>query len=104
MFVKVEVYIPKENVDSLMEALNEKGYVGEGDYDFCFSQTEVTGFWRPLKNSKPFIGKKDQISQEKEIKLEFRIRRNVVSLVKELIYEIHPYEVPVINFIALIEE
>ncbi len=104
MFIKVEVYIPEEYVFSLMKAINDGGYIKEGNYDYTFSETLVRGHWRPRKGAKPFSGEEGEISSENEIKLEFRIRKNSVGLVRDLIKEHHPYEVPVINFIPLLEE
>lgn len=102
MFVKVEVFIPKEYVYPLMKEINDHGYIKEGHYDYAFAATKVTGHWRPVKGADPFSGKEGEISCEEEIKLEFRIRKNCIVLVKEIIVKNHPYETPVINFIPLV--
>lgn len=104
MFVKVEVYIPEDYVYPLMKEINDSGCIREGNYDYAFAATKVLGHWRPIEGSKPFSGEEGKISCEEEIKLEFRIRHNCIGVVRDLIKKNHPYEVPVVNFIPLIEE
>lgn len=102
MFLKVEVYIPEDKVAELANALNEAGYIGDDMYDYVFSASKVKGYFRPLKSAKPYLGKEGEISCVDEIKMEFRIDANCKDEVLKLIREIHPYQVPVINFVSLV--
>lgn len=104
MKVKVEVFIPKEFVERLMNGINEGGYIREGEYDFAYSSTRVRGHWRPLENANPFSGAVGEISSEWEEKVEFRVKEEHISDVYEIILREHPYEVPVVNFIPLLED
>lgn len=99
--LKVEIFIPQENVKTLIDALNRRGYLTEENYDYCYAQTNVMGHFRPLTNACPYLGQKGKIEEVAEAKLEFRIRRKDIQEVYRLIREYHPYEVPVINVIPL---
>lgn len=102
MYQKVEVFIPESHYMQLADALNEAGLLAEGNYDYSFSITEVIGHWRPLEGASPFDGQIGVLSSEREMKMEFRILASEVEIAKTIIYNIHPYEVPVVNFIPLI--
>lgn len=77
---KLEVYVPKDYVKKLMEALGEIGVGKVGDYNHCFSLTEVVGYWRPLPGASPFEGKVGDLLSEPEIKLEARCDFGLVGL------------------------
>lgn len=99
---KLEVYVPKEYADELMMALGELGVGKVGDYDHCFSLTEVTGFWRPLEGATPFAGEVGQLSSAPEVKLETRLDAALVEQAVQAIKRVHPYEEPVINILPLL--
>lgn len=100
--VKIEVYIPPEYVDALRDALNQAGAGRIGDYDHCISVTNVTGYWRPLADAKPFAGEIGAISKGSECKVEVRCRTSIVEAVLKAILEVHPYEEPVYNIVPLL--
>ncbi|NMW86146.1 divalent cation tolerance protein CutA [Peptoniphilus sp. AGMB00490] len=100
-FVKIEVFIPKENTKKLMEKINKGGFLKEENYDFCYAETPVIGHFRPIEGANPYIGSLGKIEDVLENKVEFRIRREDLSKVMKIIKENHPYEVPVINVIEL---
>lgn len=101
-YVKVEFYIPLEHVKPVIEALNDKELLRDGNYDYCFAYTPVKGHFRPLDEANPFIGEVGEMTQVDEVKVECRIKASDLELARQLITEHHPYEVPVINFIALL--
>lgn len=100
-FVKIEVFIPRENTKKLMEKVNEGGFLKEKNYDFCYAETRVIGHFRPIEGANPYIGRLGKIEDVLENKVEFRIRQEDLSKVMKIIKENHPYEVPVINVIEL---
>ncbi|MDO5713387.1 MAG: divalent cation tolerance protein CutA [Tissierellia bacterium] len=102
MYIKVEVYIPEDFVIKLANALNEKDFLKEGNYDYAFATTEVTGYWRPLEEASPYEGEIGVVSKQKEIKMEFRIKEEDMEEVKRTIKMIHPYETPMINYLKVI--
>ena len=100
--VKFEIYIPFSHVDKLREAINNTGALTIGKYDNCMSITEVMGYFRPLKGSKPYTGKENDLSKEKEAKIEFRCHKDLAIEVINVIKAIHPYEEPVYDIIPII--
>lgn len=100
--VKFEIYIPIDFIEKLREGINKTGALTIGNYDNCISITEVTGYYRPLKDSKPYLGKVNSLSIEKEAKMEFRCQKDLALEVINVIKEIHPYEEPVYNIIPVI--
>ncbi|MCI6691050.1 MULTISPECIES: cytochrome C biogenesis protein [unclassified Clostridium] len=100
--VKFEIYVPFSHVNKLREAINNTGALIIGKYDNCISITEVTGYFRPLKSSNPYLGKENELSIEKEAKMEFRCDKDLAIEVINVIKAIHPYEEPVYHIIPII--
>ncbi|HHT91793.1 MAG: cytochrome C biogenesis protein [Bacillota bacterium] len=101
-FCKLEVYLPTEYAGQLMKALAEIGVGRVGDYDHCFSTTEVKGFWRPLDGADPFRGELGKLGSAPELKLETRLEAKLLEAALETIRKVHPYEEPVINILPLL--
>ena len=100
-FVKLEIFIPETHLAALQAALQEADAGHIGNYDCCLAFSPVTGTWRPLPGTKPFIGEEGQISCEPELKVEVTVRVERLDETMEAIRKIHPYEEPVINIIPL---
>ena len=103
MFYKVEVFIPENNVEQFIFKLNERGYLKDGPYDNVFAASPVMGHWRPLEGSHPHIGATNELSCEKEMKLEFRIKKADIIPALQIMKDAHPYEVPVINVLEILD-
>lgn len=101
-YVKVEIFIPAENTDDLIAALNEAELLKTGNYDYCYSTMPVKGHFRPLDGANPFIGEVGEIAEVYELKVEFRIKAVDRKIAEMVILEKHPYETPVVNFIGLV--
>lgn len=101
LYCKIEVFIPETHLAALREALRsvDAGHIGA--YDGCLSYSQVTGCWRPLPGSSPYLGAEDVLSSEPELKVEVVCLRDKADLTVDAIKKIHPYEVPVINVIPL---
>jgi len=98
---KLEIYVPEEYIVSLRNALNKVGACKVGDYDNVVSITKVRGYWRPLENSTPFNGEKNEVNEGTECKIEIRCKNQYVEEALRVIKEIHPYEEPLINVIPI---
>ena len=99
--LKLEIFIPESHFHELQKALQKADAGHIGNYDSCLTYSRVTGTWRPLKGSNPFIGTENAISEEEELKVEVRIKHeNLGSTLRE-IKRIHLYEELVINIIPL---
>lgn len=101
--VKIEIFIPREDSRKLINKVNEGGFLKEENYDYCYAETYVLGHFRPIKGANPYIGSLNKVEEVQESKLEFRIRKENLGEVIKIIKENHPYEVPVINIIELID-
>ena len=102
-YLKLEIFVPETHFKELQKVLQKVDAGHIGNYDSCLSFSKVVGTWRPLKGTKPFIGRENEISQEPELKVEVTIKaenlKNTISEIKS----VHPYEEPVINVIPLLE-
>ncbi|WDV44066.1 divalent cation tolerance protein CutA [Clostridiaceae bacterium M8S5] len=98
---KIEVYLSKDIINNVVDQVTKLGACSVGAYDHIASYYEIEGCWRPLDNSSPFSGKKNQINYGKEYKLELRCNEKCIDKVLKKIVEIHPYEQPLINVIRL---
>ncbi len=101
-FCKLEIFIPKSHLKQLQVALQRVDAGHIGNYDSCLSYSNVIGVWRPIDNAKPYIGKLNQICEEPEVKVEVMILSDNLEQTLSAIKAIHPYEVPVINIIPLL--
>ncbi|MHB9946011.1 cytochrome C biogenesis protein [Clostridium botulinum] len=100
---KIETFIPEEYVKKLRKTLN---YIGAltvgGNYDNCMTVSRVKGSWRPLGGSTPFNGDIGEICEAEECKVEFCCTREVLKNTITTIKKVHPYEIPVINIIPIL--
>ena len=103
-FCKLEIFIPETHFKQLQIALQSVDAGHVGNYDTCLSYSNVIGTWRPLKNSHPYSGKQNEISQENELKVEVRIKISNLEKTIQAIKAVHPYERPLINIIPLLNE
>ena len=103
-FLKIEVFIQREDTKKLMKKINEGVFLREENYDFCYAETPVTGHFRPMEGANPYIGSLGKIEDVLENKVEFRIRKSDLDEVMKIIKKNHPYEVPVINVIELFND
>ncbi|KYH34343.1 putative GTP cyclohydrolase 1 type 2 [Clostridium tepidiprofundi DSM 19306] len=100
---KIETFIPEEYVTELRKSLNDIGVLSiGGNYDNCMTVSKVIGSWRPLEGANPFEGNIGEICIAEEIKVEFCCKRDIVKTAVETIKRVHPYEVPVINIIPIV--
>lgn len=100
-YCKIEIFIPEVCLAALQDALRSVNAGHIGNYDSCLSYSRVTGCWRPLEGSSPYIGEENTLSLEPELKVEVTCLRDNVDMTVDAIKRIHPYEVPVINVIPL---
>lgn len=100
-FFKLEIFIPQENVDELIETLAAV-HAGEiGKYDHCVSITPVTSYFQPLEGADPYIGQIGHLTSQGECKLEVNVREDRLAETIDEVRRVHPYEEPVINVIPL---
>lgn len=101
MYCKLEIFIPETHLEPLQRALWEVDAGHIGAYDSCLSYSRVTGCWRPLEGTSPYLGSIGEVSSEPELKVEVTVRTERVNETISAVKAIHPYEEPVINAIPL---
>ncbi|MBP1758216.1 MAG: lactoylglutathione lyase-like lyase [Firmicutes bacterium] len=100
-YCKMEIFIPETHLPQLQDALRQVDAGHIGNYDSCLSYSRVTGCWRPLEGSSPYVGREHEACFEPELKVEVTCLRDKADETVEAIRAVHPYEVPVINVIPL---
>lgn len=100
-YLKLEIFIPETHLRTLQKALQEADAGHIGKYDSCLSYSPVTGTWRPLQGTSPYIGSEGEISEEPEVKVEVTIRKENLEKTMRAVKAVHPYEEPVVNVISL---
>ena len=98
-YCKLEIFIPETHLEALQRALQEVDAGHIGNYDCCLSYSPVTGCWRSLAGTNPYLGSVGEISREPELKVEVTVRAERVDETIAAIKRAHPYEEPVINAI-----
>lgn len=100
-FYKLEIFIPESHFPILQHALQSVDAGHIGNYDSCLSYSRVTGMWRPLDGTHPYIGDCGEICEAPELKVEVTCKAENLRSTIQAIKKIHPYEEPVINVIPL---
>ena len=100
--LKLEIFIPESHLPVLRSALQSVHAGTLGNYDSCLAYSKVTGSWRPLPGSRPYLGTEDEVSEEEELKVEVNILAENLEETLDAIYKVHPYEEPLVNVIPLL--
>src|SRR5660398_60934 len=89
---KLVIFIPKEHLHNVREAVFSAGAGNIGNYDSCGFITDGSGGVRGNENSQPFVGNKGEIHTEKEIRFETIFPAYLQGKVIEALLNSHPYE------------
>ena len=100
-FCKMEIFLPEEALPAVREALYRADAGHIGNYDRCLSYSPVTGCWRPLDGTNPYLGTVGEVCEAPELKIEVTCRTGAVPETLRAVRAAHPYEEPVINVIPL---
>ena len=91
---KLSVFIPESHLEAVKSALFIAGAGRIGNYDCCSWQTSGQGQFRALENSQPYIGKKGDIEQVNEYKVEMVCEDHLIRDTIAAMKQAHPYEEP----------
>ncbi len=91
---KLCVFIPKDHLESVKEAMFAVGAGTIGHYDHCCWQTAGQGQFRPLAGSHPHTGTEGQLETVSEYKVELVVEGHHVHAVIAAMKLAHPYEEP----------
>jgi hypothetical protein len=101
--LKLTVYVPAKHVEALKTALFAAG-AGRHDarYDCCAWQTLGTGQFRPGPGSRPFLGRRGQVTRVREYRVEMLVAERDARAVERALKAAHPYEEPAYDFVRLV--
>lgn len=91
-YIKLAVFIPVGHVENVRTALSEAGAGWIGNYSHCTFMTPGTGTFKPMEGTNPYIGRKGEVEQVEEIKLETIVPTGKLDAVLRAMLEAHPYE------------
>lgn len=91
---KISVFIPETHLEPVKTALFNAGAGRIGDYDSCAWQCLGQGQFRPLQNSKPFIGQPGEVETVQEYKVEMVCQDSLIKTAIAAMKKAHPYEEP----------
>ena len=100
--LKLEIFIPASYLPGLRSALQSVHAGVLGNYDSCLAYSNVTGSWRPLPGSHPYLGTEGEVTEETEIKVEVNILAENLEKTLDAVHKVHPYEEPLVNVIPLL--
>ncbi|MDQ2087240.1 Nif3-like dinuclear metal center hexameric protein [Herbivorax sp. ANBcel31] len=89
---KVVVFVPKESVDKVREAMSSKGAGCIGNYSECSFMTKGTGTFKPLEGTNPYIGFTGELEYVNEVKIETIVSQEKLRNVIDKMVKSHPYE------------
>jgi hypothetical protein len=100
---KLVVFVPREALDSLREALFEAGAGRIGDYERCSWYTEGTGTFLAGESASPSVGQPGREQRVAELRLETVYPAEREAEVVAALRRAHPYEEPAFDLYPLAE-
>lgn len=92
------VMVPPLYLEQLADAIHAAGAGRIGHYDNCSTRHMITGTFRALEGSNPWLGKPGSYELVDEVELEFMVDSFYLPAVKKAIAATHPYEIPSVYF------
>lgn len=100
---KLVVFVPKEALESVREAIFAAGAGTLGDYERCCWYTEGTGTFLPRAGADPAIGEVGTEQRVPEYRLETIYPDDAHEAVVAALRAAHPYEEPAFDVVVLVE-
>lgn len=90
--VKLVFFVPYEHAEKVREQIFLSGAGVIGEYDMCSFNVQGNGTFRGSSKSNPFIGEKEKMHVEPEVRVETIIPSHLSAKVVHALIESHPYE------------
>ena len=90
--LKIEFYVPEEQLLQVKQAMFAAGAGRVGDYYCCAWQVRGEGQYRPGLGSQPFKGEQGRLETLVEYKVEMVCSEEFIIQVVRAMKESHPYE------------
>jgi len=101
---KLVVFVPREALDTVREALFAAGAGRIGDYERCSWYTEGTGTFQGGLSTTPSVGRRGADQRVAELRLETVYPVEREAEVIEAMRTAHPYEEPAFDLYELLEK
>jgi hypothetical protein len=99
---KLVVFVPREALAAVRDALFEAGAGRIGDYERCSWYTQGTGTFLGGDSTDPSIGEKGREQRVAELRLETVFPEERQAEIVEALRRAHPYEEPAFDIYALL--
>jgi hypothetical protein len=100
---KLVVFVPRESLDPVREAVFAAGAGRIGDYERCSWYTEGTGTFLGGESTAPSVGQPGREERVAELRLETVYPANREADVVAALRRAHPYEEPAFDLYPLAE-
>lgn len=90
--MKLTVFVPKENTQTVLEALGKVGAGKIGNYEYCSFRTEGTGTFKGNEETNPTVGEKGKLEEVTENRVEVIFPAYLEGRVMQALRQAHPYE------------
>ena len=98
---KLITYIPVEHIDIVRDALFQAGAGTIGNYNSCSFNAEGYGTFKANKHANPFVGTKNELHTEKEVRMEVIFPVHLKNRIINALLKNHPYEEPAFDVVLL---
>ncbi|MBA3233054.1 MAG: Nif3-like dinuclear metal center hexameric protein [Propionibacteriales bacterium] len=98
---KVVTFVPRGDVERMVDALSDAGAGAIGDYDRCAFVSMGEGTFRPGAQANPAIGTRGEIELVGEARVEMVLPRASRMAVLAALRAAHPYEEPAFDVLEL---
>jgi hypothetical protein len=102
--VKLCFYVPASHLEDVKNSVFAAGAGRVGNYDSCSWQVLGEGQFRPLAGSAPFLGEEGAVETVAEYRVEMVCAEQCIDAAVKAMIEVHPYEEPAWNVVALVTE
>ncbi len=102
--LKLVTFVPHSHADMLRQALFDAGAGNIGNYDCCSYNVEGYGSFRAGEQAQPFVGKKNEIHKEPELRIEVILPALRQAKIITALLHTHPYEEPAFDIYPLRNE
>jgi len=101
---KLVTFVPETHAETVLNSLFNSGAGCIGNYDSCSFNIRGTGTFKAGDFSNPFVGNRNELHSEPEIRIETIVPFLKKTNVLKSLLAVHPYEEPVYDFYKLSDE
>lgn len=98
---KFVVFVPRQHLEKVADAIFESGAGQIGDYSRCGFRTPGVGTFLGGKDTNPAVGRRGRMESVQEVRLESIVRTTNLAKVIHAVREVHPYEEPAFDIYPL---